>query len=115
MKVFISSMSHSYYLQISTPYHAHGASYVDPKYYELNPTYQKLGNSPIWGLAKPLPRVVRPGMRRGPPDGQGVFEDKSAEREEPGGAEGIPQVGMINDQRHEAGKNAVGERRDIEN
>jgi aquaglyceroporin related protein len=37
--------------------------YVDPRYTELNPAYeQPVNNRPVWGLAKPLPRVVRPGM-----------------------------------------------------
>ena len=83
--------------------HTHGQSYVDPRYYELNPTYEKEDNTPVWGLAKPLPRVVRPGMQRGR-DGEEVLEDKRAEREGPGGAEPIPQLGMIDGQRQEAGK-----------
>jgi aquaglyceroporin related protein len=37
--------------------------YVDPGYTELNPAYDQPSNSrPVWGLAAPLPRVVRPGM-----------------------------------------------------
>ncbi|KAH6674875.1 aquaporin-like protein [Halenospora varia] len=37
--------------------------YVDPGYAELNPAYDQPSNSrPVWGLAKPLPRVIRPGM-----------------------------------------------------
>ncbi|KAI9834835.1 MAG: hypothetical protein M1819_002743 [Sarea resinae] len=37
--------------------------YVDPGYTDLNPAYeQPLNVRPVWGLAKPLPRVVRPGM-----------------------------------------------------
>ncbi|KAB2574158.1 Aquaporin-3 [Lasiodiplodia theobromae] len=37
--------------------------YVDPGYAELNPAYEQPTNArPVWGLAKPLPRVVRPGM-----------------------------------------------------
>jgi aquaglyceroporin related protein len=37
--------------------------YVDPGYAELNPAYEQPGNvRPVWGLAKPLPRVLRPGM-----------------------------------------------------
>lgn len=39
------------------------APYVDPGYAELNPAYEQPVNArPVWGLAKPLPRVVRPGM-----------------------------------------------------
>ncbi|KAM3084623.1 Aquaporin-4 [Clarireedia jacksonii] len=37
--------------------------YVDPGYTQLNPAYDQPENiRPVWGLAKPLPRVVRPGM-----------------------------------------------------
>ena len=37
--------------------------FVQPGYGELNPSYEQPVNSkPIWSLAKPLPRVVRPGM-----------------------------------------------------
>ncbi|KAF7959663.1 hypothetical protein EAE96_001278 [Botrytis aclada] len=37
--------------------------YVDPGYAHLNPAYDQPENvRPVWGLAKPLPRVVRPGM-----------------------------------------------------
>jgi aquaglyceroporin related protein len=86
---------------------------VDPRYYEFNPTYQRTENAPVWGLAKPLPRVVRPGMWRGR-DGQQVVEVKEAERQEPGGAEAIPQLGMIYEQRQEAGKDAVHDGRDVD-
>jgi len=100
----------------------HALSYVDPKYYELNPGYQKPQNLPVWGLAKPLPRVVRSGMRRKSQGGvdakepgkQGVVEDTNAEVEEPGSAEAIPQVGMIDNQREEEGKERTGWRSDIE-
>jgi aquaglyceroporin related protein len=37
--------------------------HVDPGYAELNPAYdQPVNTRPVWGLAKPLPRVIRPGM-----------------------------------------------------
>jgi aquaglyceroporin related protein len=37
--------------------------YVEPGYSDLNPAYdQPINTRPVWGLAKPLPRVVRPGM-----------------------------------------------------
>ncbi|KAH7381854.1 aquaglyceroporin-like protein [Cadophora sp. MPI-SDFR-AT-0126] len=89
---------------------AHGASYIDPHYHKFNPRYQEL-NTPLWGLAKPLPRVVRQGMRR---DRSGAdretIEDPEAEIEEPGSSEAIPQVGMINGQREDAGKDPVGHR-----
>ena len=34
-------------------------SYIDPEYFELNPRYNQPVDKPIWGLARPLPRVVR--------------------------------------------------------
>ncbi|KAF7877199.1 hypothetical protein EAF04_000884 [Stromatinia cepivora] len=74
----------------------HEPHYVDREYYDFNPNYQKPKDEPVWGLAKPLPRVVRPGMRRGR---NTVVENKRAENQEPGDAEAIPQVGMIDDQR----------------
>lgn len=37
--------------------------FVQPGYAELNPSYEQPANAkPVWSLAKPLPRVVRPGM-----------------------------------------------------
>lgn len=37
--------------------------YVDPGYAQLNPAYDQPANMrPVWGLAKPLPHVLRPGM-----------------------------------------------------
>ncbi|KAE9965401.1 hypothetical protein BLS_007672 [Venturia inaequalis] len=42
---------------------AANTSYVDPGYTQLNPEYEQPSNiRPVWGLAKPLPRVLRPGM-----------------------------------------------------
>jgi len=36
---------------------------VAPGYSDLNPSYEQPNNAkPVWSLAKPLPRVVRPGM-----------------------------------------------------
>ncbi|KAF2164577.1 hypothetical protein M409DRAFT_24973 [Zasmidium cellare ATCC 36951] len=38
-------------------------NYVHPGYVELNPAYEQPASSkPVWSLAKPLPRVIRPGM-----------------------------------------------------
>ncbi|KAH7058665.1 aquaporin-like protein [Macrophomina phaseolina] len=43
--------------------------YVDPGYAQLNPAYEQPTNTrPVWGLAKPLPRVIRPGMVPTPAD-----------------------------------------------
>ncbi|KAJ5804686.1 uncharacterized protein N7518_000989 [Penicillium psychrosexuale] len=37
--------------------------FVQPGYIDLNPSYEQPANAkPVWSLAKPLPRVVRPGM-----------------------------------------------------
>ncbi|KAF7595927.1 Aquaporin-3 [Aspergillus hancockii] len=37
--------------------------FVQPGYSDLNPAYEQPVNAkPVWSLAKPLPRVVRPGM-----------------------------------------------------
>ncbi|ESZ90273.1 hypothetical protein SBOR_9342 [Sclerotinia borealis F-4128] len=76
--------------------------YVDKEYYDYNPNYQKRKDTPVWGLAKPLPRVVRSGMRRGRHD---AVENKHAENAEPGNSEVIPQVGMIDDQKKDDSKN----------
>ncbi|KFZ25475.1 hypothetical protein V502_00046, partial [Pseudogymnoascus sp. VKM F-4520 (FW-2644)] len=92
----------------------HAPSYIDPKYYELNPGYQKLRNTPVWGLAKPLPRVVRPGMKRKLQNGQQVVEVEGAEMPEPGSAHAIPQTGMIDDQRQDVGKERIGGSKDVE-
>ena len=92
----------------------HAPSYIDPKYYELNPGYQKLRNTPVWGLAKPLPRVVRPGMKRKLQNGQQVVEVEGAEMPEPGSAHAIPQTGMIDDQRQDVGKERIDGSKDVE-
>lgn len=48
--------------------------YVEPGYTELNPAYDQPGNvRPIWGLADPMPRVVRRGMK---PSNQDVQADR---------------------------------------
>ncbi|KAF2423208.1 aquaporin [Tothia fuscella] len=48
--------------QVADPIAAN-QSYVDPNYTQLNPEYEQPSHSrPVWGLAKPLPRVLRPGM-----------------------------------------------------
>lgn len=62
--------------------------YVHPEYREMNPDYMKNHEAPIWGLAKPLPRVVRPGMRRDPTRG-----DTGAYQTEPKGeSEAVPEM-----------------------
>lgn len=39
--------------------------YEDPEYRDYNPQYERDNNEPLWSLARPLPRVIRPGMRIG--------------------------------------------------
>jgi hypothetical protein len=59
--------------------------------------------------------VIKARDRRSPPqyeDAEGinrqeVVEDTEAEVEEPGSSEAIPQVGIINDQRNDAGKSNI--------
>lgn len=38
---------------------------VDNEYFELNPWYNQQKDKPVFGLASPLPRTVRRGMRWG--------------------------------------------------
>lgn len=48
--------------------------YVHPGYAEINPSYEQPANAkPVWSLAKPLPRVLRPGMI---PTKSEVIEDR---------------------------------------
>ncbi|KAK5999493.1 hypothetical protein QM012_005346 [Aureobasidium pullulans] len=54
--------------------------YVEPGYAELNPAYDQPGNvRPIWGLADPMPRIVRRGMK---PSEQEVQADRPKPGEE---------------------------------
>lgn len=48
-------------------------AYVDPEYVQYNPHYNEENREPVWSLAQPLPRVVRPGMR---PESATKDEDK---------------------------------------
>lgn len=62
--------------------------YVHPEYREMNPDYMKNHEAPIWGLAKPLPRVVRPGMRRDPTRGDtGAYQTETK-----GESEAVPEM-----------------------
>lgn len=57
--------SHKFSLAGPAPYESLHANqpYVDPGYAHLNPAYDQPANMrPVWGLAKPLPHVLRPGM-----------------------------------------------------
>ncbi|PGG97072.1 hypothetical protein AJ79_09345 [Helicocarpus griseus UAMH5409] len=40
-------------------------TYLHPDYMQYNPQYSQQKDEPVWSLAQPLPRVVRPGMRMG--------------------------------------------------
>ncbi|KAJ5574127.1 Glycerol uptake facilitator protein [Penicillium hispanicum] len=64
-----------------------GNVYVDPEYRQLNPRYGSNNDKPVWGLAKPLPRVVRPGMRR---DDSSI--QKAYEAEPPGQTQAAPEL-----------------------
>ncbi|PKY03256.1 aquaporin [Aspergillus campestris IBT 28561] len=48
------------------PWHQ-GNKYISPEYESMNPHYgaKSEDDGPVWSLSQPLPRVVRPGMRRG--------------------------------------------------
>ncbi|KAK5789646.1 hypothetical protein VI817_008769 [Penicillium citrinum] len=65
-----------------------GNVYMDPEYQALNPRHGKHNEKPIWGLAKPLPRVVRPGMRRDNTTQKDAFQPSPA-----GEAEPAPELG----------------------
>ena len=67
---------------------AQGPVYLDPEYRSMNPRYGKNNEQPVWGLAKPLPRVVRPGMRRDEHTQQGAYDTKPR-----GEAEPAPELG----------------------
>ncbi|KAL4958306.1 aquaporin-like protein [Aspergillus filifer] len=52
--------------------------FVQPGYGDLNPEYEQPTNTkPVWSLAKPLPRVVRPGMV---PTKQEILQNRMNER-----------------------------------
>lgn len=67
---------------------AQGPVYQDPEYQSMNPRYGKNNEQPVWGLAKPLPRVVRPGMRR-----DGDTQQKAYDTQPRGEAEPAPELG----------------------
>lgn len=63
-------------------------TYVEPEYRQKNPRYGRENEKPIWGLAKPLPRVVRPGMRRDEKD-----QTTAQESGPPGESAPAPELG----------------------
>ena len=50
--------------KLQAKYQSHGF-YEDPEYRHYNPQYERDNDQPLWSLAVPLPRVIRPGMRLG--------------------------------------------------
>lgn len=48
---------------LAGPYNNPQNIYISPQYRELDPNYDKPHDEPLWSLAQPFPRVVRPGMR----------------------------------------------------
>jgi len=94
-------------------------SYIDPEYYDLNPKYNQPVEKPIWGLARPLPRIVRSRSRMrsiGPGEGnlalggrhlsdlQRLRTSKTI-RPLQTNAEAVPQVARIPSQRADVGDN----------
>lgn len=66
-----------------------GNVYVEPEYRQRNPKYGRENEKPIWGLAKPLPRVVRPGMRR-----DQKSQPSTQQHEPPGESSAAPELGV---------------------
>lgn len=65
---------------------------MHPVYADLNPSYEQPSNAtPLWSLAKPLPRVVRPGMV---PTKDEVLQNRMGERPAVPGAENSQKLGM---------------------
>ncbi|KAJ9653176.1 hypothetical protein H2201_009172 [Coniosporium apollinis] len=80
--------------------------YVDPEYRSLNPRYGKSNEKPVWGLAQPLPRVVRSRMR---PNREGPVRT-TVEGEQKGETEPASQVDITpqhshTDERQQPGAN----------
>ncbi|RAQ51504.1 aquaporin [Aspergillus flavus] len=75
-------------------------TYVHPEYHDMNPDYGKSNEEPVWGLAKPLPRVVRPGMRRH----DGVGTTSAYPTGQKGESEPVPELEATPDQGDEHGK-----------
>jgi aquaglyceroporin related protein len=81
-------------------------AYVDPGYSQLNPAYdQPVNTRPVWGLAKPLPRVIRPGMvparseiNLAPPQSQQPVQDPANVDLEQGRIQPILNVNKISSQ-----------------
>ena len=61
-----------------TPVRKQPLAYIDPDYTLYNPHYEEGTHEPVWSLARPLPRVVRPGMR---PESAAQDEDKEEQGE----------------------------------
>lgn len=57
---------------------------VDPEYTLYKPQYAEETREPVWSLAKPLPRVVRPGMRAAKDEDKEEQGKLSENKERPG-------------------------------
>lgn len=65
---------------------------MHPSYADLNPEYEQPNNAkPVWSLAKPLPRVVRPGMV---PTKDEVLQNRMGEKPSVPAAENSQKLGM---------------------
>lgn len=106
------AMSNNFTLAGPAPIEALVANqpYVDPGYTELNPAYDQPQNTrPVWGLAKPLPRVIRPGMVPSKselniqiPDAQQQAQDAANADLEQGRVDATLNVGRIGSQLQQA-------------
>jgi hypothetical protein len=60
--------------------------YVDNDYYSLNPWYEQQPPKPLFGMGRPFPRTVRPGMlwgrKRDEQDQQGQEQDQEQEQDQ---------------------------------
>lgn len=88
---------------------AHAPSFIDPSYYRLNPEYDQPADKPVWGLAKPLPRVVR-GKHQGPQAQNGGDAQPRAQN----GTQPAPQVAKIPSQQGDEERHDVITRQKLE-
>ncbi|ODM23354.1 hypothetical protein SI65_00943 [Aspergillus cristatus] len=67
---------------LAGPYNNPQGVYVSPEYLQNDPNYDKLHDEPLWSLAQPFPRVVRPGMRIRGDKGEEVVATQTGTPEE---------------------------------
>ncbi|EYE90403.1 MIP/aquaporin family protein [Aspergillus ruber CBS 135680] len=65
---------------LAGPYNNPQNVYISPEYLENNPGYGKPHDEPLWSLAQPFPRVVRPGMRMRGEKGEEVGTPEEAQQ-----------------------------------